>query len=251
MPKQGGLGDNFYISGLDLSGDVSAISKIGGGPALLDSTGIKAYANERLGGKRDGSLDFSSWFNPYNPGVPSGMYLLPGADVIGSYFRGTTVGGEGAACVAKQINWDGSRGNDGSYSFAASLQANGYGVEWGEQHTAGIQLDAAPFSSAGLDSGSVGVSFGGQMYVHFFSVSGTSAVVKLQDFTTDVPASYTDVAGMTTGAITPAMCPTAVRVNIANNVLIRRWTRLVTTGVFTNLSFAVIFVRNLVAGVTF
>jgi hypothetical protein len=247
MAKTGGLGDNFYVQGLDLSGDASALSKIGGGPAALDVTGLRAGGFERLGGNRDGGFDFASWFNPYSPGVPAGMYLLPSSDVIGSYFRGTAVGGEAAACTAKQLNWDGTRGTDGSMSFAASLQANGTGLEWGTQHTAGIQLDAAAAQSAGMDSGAAGLSFGAQMYVHVFSVTGTSVTIKLQDFTTDVPASYTDVTGLTTIAVTPAMCPYAVRVATASNALVRRWTRVASTGTFTNARFAVVFVRNPVA----
>jgi hypothetical protein len=247
MAKTGGLGDNYYVQGLDLSGDTNAISRIGGGPAALDVTGLRAGGFERIGGKRDGGFDFSAWFNPYSPGVPAGMYLLPAADVIGSYCRGTAVGNDGAACIARQLNWDGTRGNDGSMSFACSLQADGTGLEWGTQHTAGIQLDAAAATAAGMDSGAAGLSFGAQMYVHVFSVTGTSVTIKLQDFTTDVPGSYTDITGLTTTAITPAMCPYAVRVATASNALVRRWTRVVSTGTFTNASFAVLLVRNPVA----
>ncbi len=251
MTKVAGLGDNFYLSGLDLSGDVSAVTKIGGGPAALDVTGIKSSANERLGGHRDGGFDFASWFNPYGAGVPAGLYLLPAADVVGCYFQGTAVGNEAAGAVSKQLNYDGTRGTDGSFSFVCSLQANGFGLEWGTQHTAGIQLDAAPASSAGMDSGAAGASFGAQLYVQVFSVSGTSVTVKMQDFTADTPGSYADVTGLATGAVTPAMCPYGVRVATANNALIRRWTRVVTTGTFTNARFAVILVRNLAAGVVF
>jgi hypothetical protein len=62
--KQTGLGDNCYISGYNLSGDVGSLGRIGGGPALLDVTGIDKSAFERLGGLRDGGVDFSAFFNP-------------------------------------------------------------------------------------------------------------------------------------------------------------------------------------------
>ena len=38
MAKQTGLGDNCYVSGYDLSGDVGSLGRVGGGPALLEVT---------------------------------------------------------------------------------------------------------------------------------------------------------------------------------------------------------------------
>ena len=64
MAKSSGLGDNCYIGGYDLSGDIMALSKVSGGPATLDVTAINKSAHERIGGIRDGALDFSSAFNP-------------------------------------------------------------------------------------------------------------------------------------------------------------------------------------------
>jgi hypothetical protein len=63
MAKTSGLGDNFYIGGYDLSGDVASIDKISGPVATLDSTGISKSANERLFGLRDASLQFTTLFN--------------------------------------------------------------------------------------------------------------------------------------------------------------------------------------------
>ena len=60
--KMSGLGDNFYIGGYDLSGDVSALTQISGGPAALDVTGIKQSANSRIGGLRDGDMQFTTFF---------------------------------------------------------------------------------------------------------------------------------------------------------------------------------------------
>jgi hypothetical protein len=75
MAKQSGLGDNFYIGGYDLSGDVSALDKISGPIAVLDSTGINKSANERLFGQRDASMQFTTLFNftgtTNTPAVPA------------------------------------------------------------------------------------------------------------------------------------------------------------------------------------
>ena len=63
MAKQSGLGDNFYIGGYDLSGDVSSIGKISAPLALLEATGIKQFAEQRLAGRRDGNMQFTTLFN--------------------------------------------------------------------------------------------------------------------------------------------------------------------------------------------
>jgi hypothetical protein len=62
MAKQSGLGDNFYVDGYDLSGNVSALGQVGGGPATLDVTPIKRSANERIGGLRTADWQFTSFW---------------------------------------------------------------------------------------------------------------------------------------------------------------------------------------------
>ena len=75
MAKQSGLGDNFYIGGYDLSGDLSSIDQASGGPALIDVTGIKSLGNERIGALRSADLQFTSFWNSTvtvnTPSVPS------------------------------------------------------------------------------------------------------------------------------------------------------------------------------------
>ena len=248
MPKTSGLGDRFFLTGNDVSGDIQAIGRIGGGPSVLDMTDITQSAFSRLGATRDGTMEFTSYFDP----VTSHPVLsaLPSTDVTTTYFRGTTIGNPAASLVAKQINYDATIGQDDSFTLAVQAQANGFGLEWGVQHTAGIQTDTTATNSAGMDGGAA-TAFGAQLYVQFFSVVGTSVTVKIQDFTSDTPASYTDVTGLTTTAVTPGQAPTAQRIAIANNATVRRWTRVVTTGTFTSAAFAVMLVRNQTAGVTF
>jgi hypothetical protein len=73
--KVSGLGDNFYIGGYDLSGDVASLDKISGGPALLDVTPINKSANVRIAGLRDGAMQFTTYFENSgavsNPAVPA------------------------------------------------------------------------------------------------------------------------------------------------------------------------------------
>ncbi len=246
MPKTAGLGDNFYVDGVDVSGDTQAINNIHGGPAALDMTAISNLGFARQGGERDGGLSWISYFNPGAGLTHAKLSALPTADVICSYFQGHAVGNESASLVGKQANYDPNRGQDGSMVFTLEAQSNGFGLEWGTQHTAGIQTDVAATNSAGMD-GLAQTAFGAQLYVHFFSVVGTSCTVKIQDFTSDTPASYTDVTGLTTTAVTPGQAPQAQRIQLAGNAVLRRWTRVATVGTFTSCAFAVVLVRNLTA----
>lgn len=64
MAKKSGLGDNFYYGAFDFSGDIQALGAIGGGPAALNVTGINKSALERIGGHRDGRIEYTAFFNP-------------------------------------------------------------------------------------------------------------------------------------------------------------------------------------------
>jgi hypothetical protein len=74
MAKTAGLGDNFYMAGYDLSGDVASIDSISGGPDILEVTGIKQSAHARIGGLRPGAWSFTTYFNQVvtasTPGMP-------------------------------------------------------------------------------------------------------------------------------------------------------------------------------------
>lgn len=84
MAKQSGLGDNFYIGGYDLSGDIASVDKVSGGPALLDVTPVNKSAHARIAGLRDGSLSFTSFWEStvavVTPGVPTS-----GTPVVSTY----------------------------------------------------------------------------------------------------------------------------------------------------------------------
>ena len=48
MAKTSGLGDNCYVGGYDLSGDIGSLGKISGSVATIDVTGINKSAFERI-----------------------------------------------------------------------------------------------------------------------------------------------------------------------------------------------------------
>lgn len=246
--KTGGLGDALYVAGNDLSGDITALGNIGGGPAALTNTGINKSAIERIGGVRDGRLEFTAWWNPAIGAEHAVLSQLPTSDVIMTYCRGTALGSPAACINAKQPDYAGSRGNDGSFTFSVATQANGYGLEWGNLLTPGVRTDAAATLGPGLDTGAA-LSFGAQAYLHVMSFVGTDATVKLQDSADNV--TFADVAGLAFAQITAA--PGAQRIATSNTATIREFVRAVsvTTGGFTSLSFAVAINKNTVAGVAF
>jgi hypothetical protein len=244
MTKTGGLGDNFYLSGFNASGSLNALGNIGGGPALLDGTDITQSAMARIPGLRDGRMEFTSFFEPALGMTHDKLAALPTADVLMTYCRGTTLGAPSAAMIGKQVNYDGTRGNDGAFTLAVSGQANAYGLEWGLLGTAGIRTDTTATNGSSIDNAAASL-FGLQAYLHVFAVTGTSVTVKLQDSPDN--STFTDVVG---GGFTAATTVASQRIATAGNLSVARYLRVATTGTFTNAQFAVTICRNPVA-VTF
>lgn len=243
MVKQTGLGDQLYISGFDLSGDVMSVDTISGGNSPLEVTGIDKSAFERLGGVRTGTIETTSWFNPAANQAHdffTGVFPVFGLDEQVTYCRGTTLGNEAASLISKQANYDGTRGADGSLTFKVSSVSNGYGLEWGRQLTAGKRTDTTATSPAtGVDYTTVSTAFGWQAYLHVFAFTGTSVTVTLQD-----SADNSAFANLTGGAFTAATGVTAQRLEGGRTATVRRYLRAITTGTFSNAVFAVAFTRN-------
>src|SRR3972149_9619210 len=137
MAKQSGLGDNLYVGGSDLSGDVGAVQTIRSSVNPLVVTGLDKSAMERINGQYDGEISFNSFFNDAALAEHAELKLMPTADTLVSYFRGTPLGGESACLTAKQINYDPTRSADGGLIFAVQALSNAYGLEWGKMLTAG------------------------------------------------------------------------------------------------------------------
>lgn len=250
MAKTGGLGDNLYIAGYNASGDIQQLGRIGGGPALLNLTGIDKSAYERQGGLRDGAIEFTAFFNhiTVTGATHEKLATLPRTDVLLTYCRGTTLGDPAASLVGKQVNYDPSRADDGMLTFGVSAQANGYGIEWGRQLTAGVRTDSAATNGTGIDT-AASASFGGQAYLQVFSFTGTDATVKIQDSADNV--TFADVAGFNFTQVTAG--PTSERIALGNTATLRRYLRAatVTTGGFSSLAFSVNVIKNDVAGQVF
>ena len=245
MTKQSGLGDNLYVAGYDLSGDIGSLENIRGGIAMLDVTGIDKSAIERIGGQRDGTIDYTAFFDQQAGQAHPRLKLLPTTDQIMIYCRGTLLGSPAACLNAKQLNYDPQRTSDGALTFKVSAQGSGYGLEWGAQLTAGKRTDSTATSPVtGVDFTTVSTAFGWQAYLQVLAFTGTSVTVTLQDSTDN--SAFTNLTG---AAFTAATGITTQRLEGGRTATVRRYLRAITTGTFSNAVFSVMFVRNDVATV--
>lgn len=245
MAKQSGLGDNCFSGGYDLSGDIGSLGGIQGGNSPLEVTGINKSAPERIGGRRDGSISFSSYFNPATDRAHPVLSALPRTDQVITYCRGTALGNQAACLVAKQTNYDGNRADDGAFTFSVEAQANGYGLEWGKLLTAGIRTDSAATNGTSVDFGTGSTSFGLQAYLQVFAFTGTDVTITLEESSDD--GAVDTFAAVTGGAFTQVTTgPTTERIQTARDQTVERYLRVATstTGGFTDLQFAVVVTRN-------
>lgn len=242
MTKTAGMGDRLYLSGYDLSGDVGSLSRIAGGPRPLNVTAINASGQERLGGVRDGGMDFMAYFNPDLAKAHARLSTLPSTDVLATYLRGTTLGNPAASCIAKQVNYDPTRGTDGSLTMGVQLLSNGYGIEWGDQLTAGARTDTGATAGTAVDF-TAGSSFGLQAYLQVTAFSGTDVTIKIQESSDNAGDVYADVVG---GGFTSVTGITSQRIATATNLAVERFLKVTTatTGGFTSVTFVVMVVRN-------
>jgi hypothetical protein len=242
------LGDNLYVGGYNLSGDIGSIDKIAGPMKPIEVTGIDKGAFERIGGQRDGAISWTAFFNTAIGQAHPVLSALPTADVVVTYCRGTALGDPCASMVAKQLNYDGNRAQSGEFTFKVDAEANAYGLEWGRQLTAGLRTDTTATNGTGIDT-TASAAFGAQAYLQVTAFSGTDVTVKIQDSADN--ASFADVAGLSFTAVTAA--PTTQRLATGNTATIRRYLRAVTTtsAGFTSVTFAVQITKNEVAGVVF
>lgn len=245
MSKQSGLGDAFWVGGNDISGDIQTV-KVANPIATIDGTDITQSANARLFGKRDGTMDLSVYMDPL--GAHPVLSALPTADTLMTYARGTVLGNPAACLNAKQVNYDPTRAADGSLLIAVQGTANGYGLEWGVQLTAGLRTDTAATNGTSVDQAAA-TSFGAQAYLQVTAFTGTDCTVHIQDSADN--SSFSDVSGLVFTATTAAA--TFQRLATSNTATLRRYVRAITStsGGFTSITFGVVLNRNPVAAVSF
>lgn len=249
MAKQGGMGDRLYIDEFDMSGDVGSLNNVGGGPAPSIVTDITKSAEQRIGLIRDGRLSMVTWFNPSTTAGAEGSHSIlrtrPTTDRIITYGIGTAIGNPAASLVSKQVNYDGTRNQDASYTHAVDTLANGFGLEWGEQQTAGKQSATTGGNNTSID-GLAGTSFGATSYVHLISFTGTNIFIGYDGSSDNgVGDPFATIDG---GSLEAAFTAVGSQRKASGvTASIERYTRLYFSGTFTQATFMVNFVRYLTA----
>lgn len=244
MTKQNGLGAGLLIDGYDLSGDIGSLQRIGGGPAPLVVTGIDKEAIERIGGKRDGGIAYQAWFNPATGQAHDRLSALPTTNTLMMYAHRRTIGAPAVSQVAKQVNYDGTRGNDGSFAFNIDSQSNGYGIEWGRLLTALPRTDTGATNGASVDLGSASPgAFGLTAWLHVTAFTGTDVTIAIEESSDDGGADA--FAAVTGGAFTAVTGITSERI-ATGAINVERYLRVVTStsGGFISVSFVVMVTRH-------
>ena len=242
MSKQSGLGDNAFVHGYDLSGDVASLSRIAGGMGLGDLTGINSSAHERVGLLRTGEIAFTSWFNDAALQEHAALSPLPLTDVIVSYLRGTTLGNPAACMTAKQVNYDPTRNQDGSLQFGVQALSSHskVGLEWCEQLTAGKATHASATNGSSVTYSGTSTAFGASAYWHLFSRASGTVDGEIQDSAND-----TDFVAVTGLAFTALTARGAERVATATGATIRKYVRFASSDTFTDAVLWAAFIRHI------
>jgi len=243
MAKVSGLGDAFFINQYDVSGDVNSVDSISAERETLDVTGINKFAVERIPGNSTAKMDFTTMFNNSAGQIHTALSSLTTSDVQMSYFNGTTVGNAAASIVGKQLSYDGTRGNDGDLKMKASTISNGFNLEWGTQLTPGLRTDTAATNGASIDT-TASRNFGAQAYLHVTAFTGTSVTITIED-------STNNSTWATLATFTVVSTPGRQRIATSLTETVDRYVRVKTTGTFSNVKFAVNFVKNTVASEVF
>lgn len=239
MAKQSGLGDHLLIGGYAIGEDVASIGSVSTPRETLPATGITQSGMARMFGKRDGQAEFTTYFNDATDRQHEALRGLPTADTQIMYLRGQAIDSESFCMVGKQVNYDPTRGDDGSLTFGVSALGNSYGADWCKQLTAGLRTDTAATNGASIDT-LASAAFGFQAYLQVFSFTGTSVTVTLED-----SADNVSFAAITDGAFTAATGRTHERIQSSSaTATVRRYIRAVTTGTFSSAVFAVSVNKN-------
>ena len=234
MAKKSGLGNNLFISGYDLSGDVGVINTISSTRGTQDVTSINKSAHERLLTHSDSTIDFNSFFNDAALAEHAALSGLPTTDRIVTFLMGSTLGDSACSLVGKQLNYDASRTADGGLTFSVQVLGQGFPLEWGISGTAGKVTHSSATNVTSIDN-SASTSDGASAYLQVFAVSSGTCVVKVQHSTNN--SSWSDLITFT-GAddITSERATSSGTVN--------RYLRVISSGTFSNCSFNVVVRRG-------
>lgn len=241
MAKQSGVGSALWFGAYDLSGDIGSVNTINTSRGVFDTTAIDKGAMERILGRRDGSLSFTSFWNHAAGHSNLILSALARTDsqVTVAVGPSLAVGSHAASLVAKQTDYAPAFGADGSLVASIEASANGYPLEWGQLLTTGKQT----FASGDIDGSSIdaggATAFGLAAYLHVFSLTSGDPILTITDSAND-----SDFA--TLGPTAVVFSPTAAgveRQQIGLTAAVRQYLRLEVSGTYAGLVCALSIVR--------
>ena len=236
MAKQTGLADAFYIGGYDLSGDVTSVDTVSTRKATIDTPVIEKAAMVRLPGMGDGEISFTTWFDDATDLEHDALSPLPTTDRAVLYCRGVAADSPAAMIVAKQINYDFTRGTDKALSASVQCLGNGTILEWGVLLQAEATHSSATSSSSKDDSAST--SNGLAAVLQIVSISSGTPTFKLMDSANN--SDWADLVSFT--AVADGNEPASERVSVTGTV--NRYLRVTSTGTFSNAKFIIGYRRG-------
>jgi hypothetical protein len=248
MAIRTGLDCFLLIDGIDLSDDHAAIDSISGPRGTFDKNGLRHRAYRRIYGKRDGMAEFTVFFNPAAGAAHSKLSTLPQTDREIMLGVAPELGAAAYGLRYKQIGYDGTRSADGDLMFKFQAQANGLGIDHGKMLTAGLRTDTTGTSGTGVDQlvdslATGAYAHGLQAWCQVTAFTGSDCVIKLQESSDNgVGDAWTDVTGGAFTQITTA--PGTQRIQTGLTLSVERYLRVVTTGTFSSITYAVMGHRN-------
>lgn len=237
MAKQTGLTDNFFIDGHDLSGDVTSVDTISGQKATLDTPVLEKAAMVRLAGHGSGEISFTSWFDDGTNLEHTALKGLPTSDVVVLYTRGVATDSPAAGLIAKQINYDGSKGSDKALTMSVQCLSNSVPLEWGILLTDGLITQSSSGSTSSKDD-SASSSSGIAAYLQMVDINSGAPTITIEHSANN--SSWSTLLSFT--AISDGGEPTAERVTASGTV--NRYLRVTSTGTFSNAKFVVAYRRG-------
>jgi hypothetical protein len=244
------IGSECYVGSYDLSGDIGAVTNLEAMLATINVTPINKSAPELIPGRRDGSMSFAAFYN-VDAGQEHAIFsAAPRTDVQATVAIGTpAVGSPAGSMIAKQMNYAGTVGDDGSLGFTVNLEGSAYGLDLSGGAgdgllTAGKESFATgTVNGTAIDLGTTDTEFGAAAYLHVFSHGSGTATFTIQDSDDDV--TYAAITGLAFTAVTGA---TTQRLQTAAGATIRQYVRVQKTGVSTATVAVINFIRYTEAG---
>jgi hypothetical protein len=238
MAKSAGLAQDFFVEGYQLGGDVSNINEASSPRNLLEVPILNKSAMDRLNGQSSGVIDFGSWFNDATAQEHAALKGRVTTDVVMLWALGGAIGSVAASLDAKQINYDFTRGTDGSLAATVRGEStNGYPLEWMNLLTAGKITHSSAANGTSRDDASA-TTQGIRANVQIVDTDSGTPTIVIQDSAND--SSFATILSFT--AVAAGSEPVGERKQATGAV--RRYLRVATTGSFSNCDFIVAYVRG-------